>query len=499
MTQFSLEVFQNEYVAQGATTIDAIVTVTAGGWTPSGSGRAAEVLILDTSGSMETPPGRIRAARQAACEAIDCIRDGVLFAVLSGTERATTIFPIWGDGLVEADAGSRATAREAVRRMQVGGGTAMSTWLAAARELFAASAADLHHAILLTDGENREDSWRLREELRQCAGLFQADCRGIGTDWVVDELRTIASSLLGTFDIIPDAEQMPAEFRRLMERSMGRGVGSSSLRVWCPLDAQVNFVRQVSPDIEDLTGRETHVDQRTRQYPLGAWGAEARDYHVSVTVPPNGVGVEMLAARVSLVTDDEVVGPGLVRAIWTDDEIASARVNREVAHYTGQAELADDIQAGLAALKDGDEHTATFRLGRAAKSAVESGHEGTVQLLKKVVDVDDIRSGTVRLRPRVAKSDEMALDTRSTRTVRVERTGPARPAAAAPSPPPTPASTPAPAPAAPRPADGLVDPDGMALDTRSSRTVRVGGAGRRAQPAPTDPGAAPAADGEGAS
>ncbi|HEY8544126.1 MAG TPA: VWA domain-containing protein [Acidimicrobiales bacterium] len=485
MTDYALEVFQNEYLAQGATTIDAIVTITAGGWTPSGSGRAAEILILDTSGSMETPPGRIRAARQAACEAIDAIRDGVLFAVLSGTERCTTIFPVWGAGLVEADANSRAAAREAVRRMQVGGGTAMSTWLQAAHQLFTASPADIRHAILLTDGENREDRWRLDEALRACAGVFQADCRGIGTDWVVDELRSIASALMGTVDIIPEPELLPAEFRRLMERSMGRGVASSALRVWCPLNARVNFVRQVSPSIEDLTGHEVQVDERTRQYPLGAWGAEARDYHLSISVPPQEVGVEMLAARVSLVMDDEVVGPGLVRAIWTDDEIASARVNREVAHYTGQAALAEDIQVGLAALKEGDERTATFRLGRATKLAVASGHEGTVQLLRKVVHVEDAREGTVRLRPRVAKSDEMALDTRSTRTVRVLRPGagsggPA-PGAGAGAGAGMPAGGVAGGAVSPWPAAGPPPPaapgdhDDMALDTRSTRTVRVGG------------------------
>jgi von Willebrand factor type A C-terminal domain/von Willebrand factor type A domain len=493
MTEYALEVFQNEYLSQGATTIDAIVTVTAGGWTPSGSGRAAEILILDTSGSMETPPGRIRAARQAACEAIDAIRDGVLFAVLSGTERATTIFPVWGAGLVEADANSRATAREAVRRMQVGGGTAMSTWLQAAHDLFTASPADIRHAILLTDGENREDRWRLDEALGKCAGVFQADCRGIGTDWVVDELRGIASTLQGSVDIIPEPELLPAEFRRLMERSMGRGVAASALRVWCPLDARVNFMRQVSPNIEDLTGYETQVDQRTRQYPLGAWGAEARDYHLSISVPPSDVGVEMLAARVSLVMDDEIVGPGLVRAIWTEDEIASARVNREVAHYTGQAALAEDIQLGLAALKEGDERTATFRLGRATKMAVESGHEGTVQLLRKVVDVEDAREGTVRIRPRVAKSDEMALDTRSTRTVRVLRPGGG---AGAPDPAPAAPAPPAAAPAAavpgypppPAHAPPSPDPDDMALDTRSTRTVRVGG-GRPASPGAPPPGA----------
>jgi hypothetical protein len=36
-----------------------------------------------------------------------------------------------------------------------------------------------------------------------------------------------------------------------------------------------------------------------------------------------------------------------------------------------------------------------------------------------VVEIDDPHAGTVRLRHEVADADEMALDTRSTKTVRV--------------------------------------------------------------------------------
>jgi hypothetical protein len=94
-------------------------------------------------------------------------------------------------------------------------------------------------------------------------------------------------------------------------------------------------------------------------------------------------------------------------------------MSREVAHYTGQAELAECIQQGLEARKDGDEATATFKLGRAVQLASNSGNDGTLKLLESVVDVDDAAGGTVRLRRQVAAADEMALDTRSTKTVRV--------------------------------------------------------------------------------
>jgi von Willebrand factor type A C-terminal domain len=53
--------------------------------------------------------------------------------------------------------------------------------------------------------------------------------------------------------------------------------------------------------------------------------------------------------------------------------------------------------------------------------AEQSGNEGTARLLAKVVDVVDAASGTVRLKKRVDDADEMALDTRSTKTVRTKK------------------------------------------------------------------------------
>jgi len=133
----------------------------------------------------------------------------------------------------------------------------------------------------------------------------------------------------------------------------------------------------------------------------------------------------MLAARVSLVAQSpsgaDVLGQGLVRSIWTDDEALSTKINPRVAHYTGQAELAAAIQDGLEARKQGDEETATAKLGRAVALAHQSGNEDTAKLLAKVVDIVDAETGTVRLRKQVEDADEMALDTRSTKTVRARK------------------------------------------------------------------------------
>jgi hypothetical protein len=205
----------------------------------------------------------------------------------------------------------------------------------------------------------------------------------------------------------------------MMDAAMGKQASDVALRLWTPQAAEVAFVRQVAPAIEDLTARATASGPLTADYPTGAWGDESRDYHVSITVPAQAVGREMAAGRVSLVVGGEVVSQALIRAVWTDDRALSTRINRQVAHYTGQTELMDAIQHGLAARKAGDEASATLRLGRAVQLAAESGNTTKLELLAAIVDVEDAATGTIRLKPAVAEQDEMMLDTRSTKTVRL--------------------------------------------------------------------------------
>jgi von Willebrand factor type A C-terminal domain len=224
---------------------------------------------------------------------------------------------------------------------------------------------------------------------------------------------------------LPDPAGLAADFQAMMAAAMAKEVADVMLRVWTPQHASVRFVRQVAPAVEDLTARRTPSGAQAGDYPTGAWGTESRDYHICVDVDPAGIGQEMLAARVSLIaaaaSGSQTLGTGLVRAIWTDDEALSTRLSSHVAHYTGQAELAEVIQEGLEARKFGDEHTASLKLGRAVALAHESGNEDTARLLAKVVDVIDPETGTVRLKASVGAADEMALDTRSSKTVRVKK------------------------------------------------------------------------------
>jgi hypothetical protein len=206
----------------------------------------------------------------------------------------------------------------------------------------------------------------------------------------------------------------------MIRNAMARGVARARLRVWTPQGAQLLFVRQVAPTIDDLTARRLPVSELIGEYDTGAWGDESRDYHVAVRVGAKQIGSEQLAARVQLVVNDDIVVSGLVRAVWSDDSVLTTRINPAVAHYTGQAELAQAIQEGLAAKAAGDTETATSKLGRAVQLAKATGNDEATSRLRKIVDVEDADTGTVRLKRDVAKLDEMELDTRSTKTTRVK-------------------------------------------------------------------------------
>ncbi len=423
---FNAEVFQNPYLSQGEVNVNAIMTVTAAG---SVTGAAAPIgtgteklfgMIVDISGSMQGK--KIVAAKAALCQMIDLIPEDAHFFIVVGNDRARLVVPV-----VPATPNNRTAAKTAVKAIDAGGATLISGWLNAALNEFNKMPNAVRQALLMTDGQNDgTDAVALDKVLQQCEGVFQCDCRGVGTDWKVKQLQVIADKLLGTTDIIPHADAIAADFQEILSQAMDKQVSDVNLRLWTPQGAQVLFCKQVSPDITDLTQRGKVSKPQVIDYPTGAWGGqESRDYHFCIRIPAGDVGDEILAGRASLMATIEGVETKItearILATWTDDEAKSTKIDRRVAHYTGQAELAQVIQEGIEARDQGMIDIATAKLGRAVQLAHDSGNEGTAKLLRKVVDIEDAATGTVRLRREVAKEDAMALETRSTKTTRIRK------------------------------------------------------------------------------
>jgi hypothetical protein len=419
---FQAEVHQNQYLPAGGTVVDAVLTVTtssADGHTPAAGSNAAQVIMIDCSGSMANPPGKLDEAKKATFAAIDTLRDGVAFAIIAGRHNAEMVYPPAAT-LVPATRETRAEAQDAVSQLIAGGGTALGAWLHLANDLFAGNPAEVKHAIMLTDGRNEHESHQqLATVLRSCEGRFVCDARGVGDGWSGAELLVVASALLGTADGLAFPSDLVADFRRMTEAAMGKALGEVTLRLWTPAGSTVRLVEQAFPHLEDLTGRRSEVSARVGDYPVGAWGIESRDYHLSIALPAGAVGEERLAARVSLVSQDQSLLESRVLATWTDDQALFATIDPWVAHYSGQEELAAAIQQGLAARAAGDVNTATAMLGRAARLAAQTGREDTANLLGRLVEVVDIRSGDVRLRQDAVGVDAEMANVRSVRTIRI--------------------------------------------------------------------------------
>ncbi|MDA0565093.1 VWA domain-containing protein [Streptomonospora sp. S1-112] len=428
---FTVRVEQNRHLPPGHTGVQAVIRVATGPAPAPHPPPAAEVVIIDTSGSMYGP--KLAAAKLAARAAVDALRDGVHLAVLAGAATAQAVHPP-GGGLAPLTPRTRADVRDAVEGLTAQGGTRTGAWLRAAADLFAPlPPGTLKHAILLTDGQNNEQPATFEPVLAAAAGRFVCDCRGVGTDWNVEELRRVAAALLGTVDIIAEPARMPEDFRAMAAAAMAKTVADVALRVRTPRGTRVVSLTQVAPTLNDLTGRRAGADPRTGDYPTGSWGAaESRDYHLRLEVPPGDAGRRMRAARVGIALPGPdgaaTTAPADVLAEWTADPEPASRIDPAVAHYTGQTELAQAVQEGLRARRDGDTAAATVHLGRAVALAHSGRHHHTAALLRRVVEVEDPATGTVRLRPAVARLDEMTLDTHSTRTVRVGARGADHPA-----------------------------------------------------------------------
>jgi hypothetical protein len=127
MATFTSEVFQNEFLPDGGTDVHAIVRVTCSGAGQAGAAQgaeAAEIVIVDTSGSMSG--NGIAQGRYAASVALNEITDGTWFAVIAGNHVGALVYPAYGvQQMVRMDGRTRAEAIAAVQRFKADGGTAM--------------------------------------------------------------------------------------------------------------------------------------------------------------------------------------------------------------------------------------------------------------------------------------------------------------------------------------------------------------------------------------
>ncbi|MBQ0905613.1 VWA domain-containing protein [Micromonospora sp. U21] len=413
-----------EFVPADGAVLDVIATVN--GPEPAGNvghEGLAEVILLDTSGSMGAPQAKMHAALRASIAAIDALPDGVAFAVVAGTGTATMVFPE-EVRLAVADGRNRAAARHALQSVSPHGGTAIGSWLLLARQLLATRPDAIGHAILLTDGRNEsQHPDNLRAAVQECEGYLTIDCRAIGSadgvhDWDAAELLGIAEAL-GANPVVPveDLAGLGDEFRTVLARAMARRVANARLRIRTTELARVRYVKQVHPAIADLTKRGEPAGELTTGYPIGAWSPQdRRDYHLGLEVDPLAAGTRRRIGWLSVDTDTggaPVEVPLTVE--WTDDVLRHSEIHPSVAFYTVQQDYAVAFHNGLAAAREDRVTEAEDQLGRAVALAHAAGKDADVRRIARIVDVHDAAAGLVRLKVgvdwRLAESSRVVVHT----------------------------------------------------------------------------------------
>lgn len=422
---FKIENFYNPHLSVGASRLDSIISVTAssgeGQGTVNNNLKKAIIFIVDQSGSMDIQ-GKMGIAKLAVRKSIDLIDEGSLFGIVAFSSYPQIIAP-----LKPATLANKEMAHNAVKRLSAGGGTEMSKALFTVLDMIRDLRDTMIHAQFVTDGQNEaSDRKELEKAITQCEGRLQCDCWGIGTDWEPKELKNISNRLLGTADAVPDPQRLEENFRVALARTMSKGIGDVRLRIQTPKSVKLVTIKQVSPEIIDLSKLAKKIDDKNIDIPLGAWGNEEREYQIAFELTPQAEGEEMMAGRPKIVYNEngqEIVVEGeRIVAAWSADVAMTSRINEQVAHYTGQTELANSIKEGLEAKSRGDVDSATVLLGRAAKIAAESGNDEVTARLKKVVDIVDADQGTVRLKANAGKAADLELDMGGTMTIR-KRTG----------------------------------------------------------------------------
>jgi len=434
MMVFTSESHYTPHLPPGVGRIDAIISLMASNEMPVATRKQDRVtgLIVDKSGSMAATgsrdDGRIGAVRKALTVAVEALSEETVFFIVAFDSEATVVF---APDL--ATPSNKLLALRRVEGLQANGGTAMSSGLEMALAFFERFPGAIRRCLFLTDGKNESEGIaKVQGMLDRCTGVFECDCWGLGTDWKVGEVQAIARALNGKASLLPEPKDVETAFQGFVATAESKAIRDVRLRLWGPESARFIQVRQMNPTIEDLAGKAQQISPLIRDFPTGAWApGESRDYHVTVEVQPGAVGSQILACRPSVVyidldgVEQEIKAPGArIIATWSADDRLTSRIDTTLANYTGQAEMAQAIQQGLEAQEQGDIAAATELLGRAVKLAHETGNADMTSRLRRVVDIEDEASGTVRVKRGASAAATMDLQLESSTTKRARRIAP---------------------------------------------------------------------------
>jgi hypothetical protein len=260
----------------------------------------------------------------AVAAAISDLPDDTWFAVVEGDAYPRMLYPRTLT-LAPATPDNKVAATQALASLKACPAPAFGRWLRLADRLFTGRGLNVQHAVLITDTTNSaETPAELANALAWHAGRFTCDTRGVGTDWKVEELRSIADALNGTVDLVRTYDHLAKALTDIVVDSLGQTVSGPVLQVETTEGVSVLFVKQTMPTVVDLTTKGHEAAPQLTEYPCGVWRAGTRDFHIALHAPPWPEDQELDIAWVRIVAmppagGGETLADAQIQVLWTDD------------------------------------------------------------------------------------------------------------------------------------------------------------------------------------
>ncbi len=396
---FLITAHQNPFLQLGRNTMQAVLSVNVAADLAVGPAPLALGIALDRSGSMDG--AKINAARAGAVKVVGALDESMAFLVVAFNDSARIIY-----GPAMGTHENKQRAIQALAGVYAGNGTCMSTALNMVVDQFGADTSRAKRILFLTDGKNEGERRPVLDgAVRRCAAAgISINAWGVGTDWDADELRHLADATGGQADIIPTPQRIEATFAAAFQEMRKTALTDVRLDLWTPNGVTIRTIQQVYPNIVPLTAGGDPANSHIHNIRIGALAAgDQRDYLLDLAIPVYAPGQQFLMVRPSVTytiagsvaQEEKSARSGWIFAEWSPDSAQAAQLDPQVAHYTHQEALADNIRAGQEALTQGDNERATQLLGKALVLSESTGNTQMTDLLHGIVTRDG--NGTMRL------------------------------------------------------------------------------------------------------
>gem|GEM_PF-838839 len=399
---FSFKTYYNPYISPLTNSVWGVVSVTANDL-PQQAQATAISLICDVSGSMQG--AKFNAAIDTVEDLLMTAPDGLMLQVVAFDNDADEVVPMTElrpelsrENLVNQF-------RQSMRRIQMYGGTSMSTGIRKAIEGQAQVRGDVaRYGIFLSDGQNTEQEAVLTSAVKAAADMKMHLCAyGFGNDWNPEQLTLMAQITQGWMPkAVPNPSDLLQEFNTLVARMAQTVASDVVLNLWTPPGARTLSLSQASPDW--VRGEAAPMgDDHTWVVPVPPMAAkDHRDFIVHIELA--AVGAKVVACKPSVVyaSGGNRIEEKGDQTTWiilqqTNDNALTSQVNPVVAGYLGQGQLAASTRAMTEALAAGDKVGAERHRTEALEIAQAVGNRQMTQVLEEAGSGSEVARKTAAL------------------------------------------------------------------------------------------------------